>query len=137
MNILLEDLCIAARTLWGECRGGNYTGRRAVTHVFFNRLNTSWGQFARDDTLATACLRHVQFSVWNKGDPNFEKMHEVGWGDRDLLECLKIVLEVALGAEDITDGARHYHTKAVEPAWSKDRDPCFETEGHLFFNDVD
>ncbi len=139
--ILLAELDIAARTLWGEARGEDYLGRRAVAQVFFNRWKTTHGQFRRDDTLATACLRHVQFSVWNAGDPNFKKMFQVDYNDADLLMCLQIVLEVINedGKDDITNGARHYFAKsmAARPDWAVGHTPSYETAGHLFFNDVD
>ncbi len=139
--ILLSELDIAARTLWGEARGEDYIGRRAVANVFFNRWKTTHGQFRKDDTLATSCLRHVQFSVWNANDPNFKKMFEIDYNNADLLMCLQIVLEVINedGKGDITNGARHYYSKSMSspPSWAIGQEPSFETEGHLFFNDVD
>ena len=139
--ILLSELDIAARTLWGEARGEDYIGRRAVAHVLFNRWKTTYGQFRKDDTLATSCLRHAQFSVWNSGDPNFKKMFEIDYNNPDLLMCLQIILEVINedGKGDITDGARHYHAKSmfVPPNWAVGHTPSLETDGHLFFNDIE
>jgi N-acetylmuramoyl-L-alanine amidase len=137
MTLFTEsDFDIAARTLWGEARGEDRKGREAVAHVFFNRLKKQDGQFSRDDTLATTCLRHVQFSVWNQQDANFPKLFEVDYGNVDLRQCLAIVLEISCGVPDPTKGATHYHTRAVSPYWAQDHTPCYETEGHLFYNNV-
>ncbi len=139
--LLLSELDIAARTLWGEARGEDYIGRRAVAHVLFNRWKTTYGQFRKDDTLATSCLRHVQFSVWNSGDLNFKKMFEVNYNNIDLLMCLQIILEIINedGKGDTTEGAKHYYSKSMSspPNWAVGHAPSLETDGHLFFNDVD
>ncbi len=139
--ILLSELDIAARTLWGEARGEDDIGRRAVAYVFLNRWKTTHGQFRKDDTLATACLRHVQFSVWNAGDPNFKKMFQIDYNNVDLRVCLQILLEVINedGKGDFTDGARHYYSKSmhIAPDWAVGHTPSYETNGHIFFNDVD
>lgn len=135
-QLLLEDLFIAARTLWGEARGEDYSGRLAVAHVFLNRWRTSKGQFRKDDTLATTCLRHVQFTVWTKNDPNFSKMMSVDLNDYDFRACIVVILQAYDSDLDPTKGARHYHTRAVVPPWSVGHTPCYETEGHVFYNDV-
>lgn len=137
MNLLLSELDIAARTIRREATPDDYEDRRSIAHVFKNRLVSTAGQFARDDTLATVCLRHLQFSVWTPSDPNFNKLYEVDYRDRGLRDCLEILLTVLNGARDITDGATHYHTRAVAPSWSQGHVSCHQTAGHLFFNDVD
>ena len=137
MMLLLADLEIAARTVWGEGRGESWEGKIAIAFTLINRWREDRGQFARDDTLATACLRHVQFTAWNMGDPNFEKLHEVQWNDASLRECLKAVLH-ALDhpGDDPTAGARHYHAKSVKPSWIKGHRPSAEIGGHLFYNNI-
>ena len=77
MNMLWADIMLATTTVWGEARGEGATGKLAVACTLVNRWRTQTGQFRKDDTLATAALRHVQFSVWNQGDPNFTKLFQV------------------------------------------------------------
>lgn len=137
MNLLLSELDIAARTIRREAAPNDYDDRRSIAHVLKNRLTTTTGQFARDDTLATVCLRHLQFSVWNPGDPNFDKLYAVDYRDQDLRECLEALLTVFNGAKDITKGSLHYHTRAVSPSWSQGHTSCHQTPGHVFFNDID
>jgi spore germination cell wall hydrolase CwlJ-like protein len=134
--LLIEDVLIAARTVWGEARGEPYLGKLAVAHVLLNRWRVTTGQFARDDTLATACLRHRQFSAWNAGDPNFTKLFDAGLDDASFRASLRAVIE-ALDTPDMTHGARHYHTRAVTPAWASGHTPSYQTGNHLFYNDVE
>lgn len=134
--LILEDLTIAARTVWGEARGEDYQGQLAVAHVFINRWHTSKGQFRKDDTLATSCLRHAQFTAWTAGDPNFVKMMKVDFNDYHLRRCLIIVLEAIDAEFDPTKGALHYHTRDILPPWARGHVPCYETGRHLFYNDV-
>ena len=132
-----SDLDIAARTLYGEARGESYEGKLAVAHVLLNRWRTNDGQFRKDDTLATTCLRHFQFSAWTKGDPNFIHMQTIGPGEKPYRECMRAVLE-AMDSEDPTHGSRHYHTKAMGwPAtWGERKTPVYESGRHQFYNDV-
>jgi len=139
--LIPADLDIAERTIWAEARGDGPDGRRAVAHVFVNRWQSDTGQWARDDTLATVCLRHLQFSAWTVGDPNFQKLFRVTVMDEILRDCGIAIREVLNGVEDPTLGSRHYHTRQIEPPWiklghGKLRKPCFETDAHLFYNDI-
>lgn len=130
---MMEDLIIAARTLWGEARGESYEGKKAVAHVLLNRLKAGHG---RASTLAGVCLQPLQFSCWNGTDPNLPLLRRAGIEERTFRECLRAVLE-AMDEPDFTLGARWYHTRGVQPAWSRGITPCFTAGAHIFFNDVD
>ena len=142
MFLLLEDVLIASRTVYGEARGEPKNGKLAVAHVLINRWKRTDGQFAKDDTLATTCLRHLQFSIWNAGDPNFVKIHQVQI-DNDLFrECLRCVLE-AIDEPDFTSGSTHYHTIAKPmfasdwpPVWAQGHVPVLTLGAHAFYNDI-
>lgn len=133
--MIQSDLDILARTVWGEARGESYAGKKAVAHVIFNRVRSTTGQFAKDDTVATACLRHVQFSVWTIGDPNLPKMEAVGLEDQDFRECLRACLE-AVDEPDPTNGARHYHTESISPVWAEGHKPVLKLGAHLFYSGI-
>lgn len=133
--ILWADLEILARTVYGEARGESHEGKKAVAHVIVNRVQVEKGQFAKDDTIATACLRHVQFSAWNAEDPNFDVLQQAHLNDWHFRECLIAGLE-ALNEPDFTAGALHYHTLSVSPPWAKGHKPCFAAGVHVFYNDV-
>lgn len=130
------DLDILARTIFGEARGESHEGRKAVAHVIFNRVRTITGQFARDDTIASACLRHLQFSCWNADDPNLLVMQRAGLENITFRACMRAALE-AFDAPDQTKGARHYHATTVKPSWATGHKPSAIIGWHLFYNDID
>ncbi len=135
--LLPADIDIMARTIYGEGRGESHKARLAIGWVLINRWTSTTGQWARDDTLATACLRPWQFSAWNAGDPNMGKMMDVTINDQVFRECMIVALS-ALNTPDETFGARHYHTKVMgwPTAWGEEKTPCYEVGKHLFYNDV-
>lgn len=141
----LEDLLIAARTVFGEARGEPYEGKKAVAHVLLNRLRAGDSQGA--PTLAAVCLRPLQFSCWNRGDPNLSMLLAAGFDDSALRDSFRALLE-AFDETDPTKGATHYLTAAAyermqkSPApdaknWAKGVGPAAVIGGHLFFNNID
>jgi hypothetical protein len=107
-----------------------------------NRWRSTTGQWAKDDTLATACLRPWQFSAWNKDDPVFKRLQGVTWSSFTLRECLRAVCE-ALGKDpkDPTYGARHYMTVARRAqgwpsSWGEERMPVVQIGAHLFYKGI-
>ena len=137
-----SEIDILACTLWAEARGEGYMGMKAVAHVIINRVKSA--RFASDDTLASVCLRHVQFSCWNKNktdptksDPNFDKMFELDLSSGSFAEATRAALD-ALHEPDFTNGSLHYYSTTMPqpPVWAVGREPCFTLGKHVFFNDV-
>lgn len=138
MGLMLADLEIAARTVWMEARGEGYTSQVSCARVMVNRYQRSDGQWKKDHTLGAACLRWMQFSGWNPGDPNREKAMAQDWSSPSMVKALQAVCEALLMAEDDdpTRGATHYKTYAVSPAWAAGKTPCYRDGAHEFYNDV-
>ena len=140
----LSDLDIATCTIVGEAAGEPWKGKLAVAYVLVNRWRAKHGQFARDDTLATTCLRHLQFSVWTAKDPGFARLYEYGPRGRVYRECLRALLVAIDETEpDPTKGALHYHTVARPvwaeswpPQWASGHEPSATVAAHVFYNDV-
>ncbi|MCH7486229.1 MAG: cell wall hydrolase [Proteobacteria bacterium] len=129
-----EDRDILARTIFGEARGELYGGKVAVAQVIMNRVRAkTWF----GNGVVSVCLSPGQFSCWNAGDPNREKIEAATEDDDAFRECLDVA-ERVLGAEfpDITFGSRHYHTPGATPYWSRGKTPIIQIGGHLFFNNV-
>ncbi|WP_422366424.1 cell wall hydrolase [Pelagibius sp.] len=127
-----EDLDILARTIYGEARGEAWEGKIAVGHVIRNRAEK------RGTSPAREAQRPWQFSCWNENDPNRAKLLAVTKVSAAFRDCWAAAEAVLTGAEpDPTGGARHYHTPAVSPFWSRGKEPCAVIGGHLFFNDID
>ncbi len=140
----LSDLDIATCTIVGEAGGESWEGKLAVAYVLLNRWRTDKGQFARDDTLATTCLRHLQFSVWTAKDPGFSRLYEYGPKGKVYRECMRAMLTAIDEVEpDLTKGALHYHTvarpvwaKSWPPDWARGHEPTITVGAHVFYNDV-
>lgn len=142
--VLAADIEILGRTIYGEASGEIVEGKRAVGWALMNRWVIETGQFGKDDTLATACLRHAQFSAWNIGDPNFERLQLAPWHDPVLLEC------IAIGAQAVADslagrntrdpvfGSTHYHTTAMgfPSTWGEPKPATVVIGWHSFYNNV-
>lgn len=143
MLLLAADIDIGTRTIWGEARGADYHHQVLIAHALKNRWYRTDGQFARDDTLATTCLRHVQFSCWNADDPNFAKLFATGPADEQYRQCQRALLEALDAVADPTFGATHYHTlarpgyaKTWPPDWARGHTPSLVDGPHAFYNDV-
>lgn len=133
MTILLEDILIGGRTIFGEARGQPYEGMKAVGHVLINRWKFHTGD--RDHSLAAAALRWLQFSAWNENDPNREKMGSVDFNHPQFRLSIRAMLE-AVDELDYTLGAKHYHTSSISPQWAQGKTPCLVIGDHAFYNDV-
>ena len=135
----LNDLLTMAKTIYGEARGEPLEGRIAVGWVIRNRLESN--KWFGADTLADVCMRQSQFSCWNFGDPNYEKLESVTLDDPWYLECVYIAAGIMCGQmADPTVGATHYYAPGAvsrKPAWADGKEPCARFGGHLFFKDID
>lgn len=134
-----REVDVLARTIWGEARGDDGTGMHAVANVIMNRFakaqqsNAKGRQFGR--SVSEIVQKPFQFSAWNANDPNFAKMLAVTTDDAEFQVAIAIA-QLALEGQltDITGGADHYHTAAVNPFWSKGLEPVAVIRSHKFFN---
>ena len=134
MLYALDDILIAARTVYGEARGESFKGQKAVAHVIRNRAIA--GDDGPDHSMAAAALRFRQFSAWNRDNPNREKALKADVLDPGFRRALRAVLE-ALDEEDFTEGSRHYHARYVKPEWARGHNPVAEIGEHVFYNNVE
>lgn len=132
--LLPEDILIAGRTIYGEARGEPYLGQKAIAHVLVNRWKFKTGD--ADHTLAAAALRWLQFSAWNEGDPNRERLAHADFMDVQYRQACRAILE-AIDEPDFTSNARWYHTIESTPRWAQGKYPCYLVGKHLFYNDID
>ena len=134
IEVDFEDLDTMAKTMWGECRGCDTEGQIGVANVINNRVNARrwYGKTHKE-----VCLKEWQFSCWNEGDPNKEKMEQLSRTDPIYIKMLGIGFLVMSGKiKDNTQNSTHYHTKAVKPKWSYNVQPVCEYGEHLFYNNV-
>lgn len=123
--------------MWGEARGEGAPGMRAVAWVILNRHKQpkKYGK-----TIAGVCLKDYAFSCWNadRNDSNREQMADLSEDDVHFLQAKGIWDSIVPAlSQDITQGATHYKTKAVNPMWAKDKMPCVVIGNHQFYNNID
>lgn len=141
----LNDRQVLGLTLYGEARGCDDAGRRAVASVIGNRLKTGrWGK-----TYRSVCLWPMQFSCWQPigGAANYAVVMAQA---RNLLGPTPAVLPASLRAciaiadlaiagklEDSTAGATNYLTEILyanhPPTWALRMHQTVRIGGHLFF----
>lgn len=122
---------VIARTLWAEARGEGRTGMLAVACVIQNRARHPrwWG-----GTPVSVCLKPYQFSCWLPDDPNRQKLLAVTQTDSAFQAALSIADALLAGRlTDVTNGADHYHSVGVAPAWSDGKTPVATIGNHRFF----
>jgi hypothetical protein len=135
-DIDVVDAYWMALTMWGEARNQGVEGMRAVGHVIHNRWVARRNGAYVTDTVSAAW----QFSCWNQGDPNraamlnIEALPKHGEDYRLWLVAKRVAGEILSGrSADPTGGALFYHTKAVQPAWSRGVASVTQIGSHLFF----
>lgn len=136
IHLKLSDTEIFARTLYGEARGETYrfglNSLKAIAHVICNRVRakTWYGQSIKD-----VCLKPLQFSCWNKNDPNFEILSQQYIADLVYKICMHIVIDFMKDQpDDFTHGANHYHHINCHPQWAKNKTPVFTIGHHIFYS---
>lgn len=133
IDILPADLDILARTVWGEARGEPYDGQIAVAQVVLHRVAS---QHRRETTIAGAATEPYQFSCWLPSDPNRVQLMTITLGDRTFRVAYRAAIE-AVDAADLVEGATHYHTHEVLPAWARGREPVAIIGRHRFYAGID
>ncbi len=134
-----NDIDILARTIYGEARGENYLGKKAVASVIINRYKRK--TWFSGETIAATCQFAVegskfhQFSCWNTWDKNYKIIKSVAPAD------MKEEVEIATGyvdgtLRDVVAGCCHYHVKGANPKWARGCVPDFEIGNHLFYSKV-
>lgn len=143
MSNMLQDIDILARTIYGEARGEGVEGMEAVACVVMNRYKShKWftGYELKDGkknpSISATCLKRLQFSCWNKNDPNFSKIQQIDVCSTIFLKCLQIAQRAVSGKlTDFTNGAVYYHAKNIKPKWALHKSPCYTVKNHLFYRE--
>lgn len=119
-----------AQALYFEARGESVRGMFAVAEVILNRVDSS----AYPDSVCgvinqgTGRLYACQFTYTCDGTP--ERISE----PRAYARVGKVAKVLMDGApRTLTDGATHYHTRAVSPNWSRKFPRTASIGSHLFY----
>lgn len=130
-----EELLVMAKTIYGEARGEDREGQRAVGHVILNRFKLR-PKYGAD--LAGVCLKKDAFEAWSEDNPNLGRMRNVGLSNSHVLRVCMISALEALSEYDFTQGSTYYHAKDIEqvPKWAFGHAPIYSHGNHLFYNDI-
>lgn len=137
-----DDMLAMALTMWGEARNQGKDGMRAVGHVIKNRAESNHPKMFGTGIEGVA-MSPMQFSAWNKGDPNRNRMLNIADlkpgqpGYDEWVEAQSIAKNILSGRDsDPTNGSLYYHTTAVNPAWARNIDPVVKIGDHVFYNEI-
>ena len=129
-----QNTTILAKTIYGEARGeyknSGVNSLIAIGNVVMNRSLKS------GKAIAEECLKNKQFSCWNKNDPNYKLLQNIGIGDKIYQICLDVASGIVnLEQEDITNGADHYYSRIMKapPYWALEKNPTIVIGNHIFF----
>lgn len=129
-----EEEGLFARALYGEIRG-NYSIllKQAIANVAINRVNDKKNRWPKN--IEGVLLQKNQYSVFNKKDPNYEKVINPHKDDPQAWRNLTNNLDTIIYSSDPTKGANHYHTDAVSPRWARRQKPLiiFKEGGKNFY----
>ena len=124
------ELTLLALLVWAEARGEPEDGKRAVAHVVLNRFRKqSW----MGGTVRDVILKPWQFSCFNSGDPNREKMMGVAGG---VLwdQCARAAIGAYLGtSDDPVRRATHYCRHDCHPKWRNELTFVVKIGNHVFY----
>ncbi|KAJ54217.1 hypothetical protein ACMU_03785 [Actibacterium mucosum KCTC 23349] len=105
-----------AEALYFEARGESVKGQFAVAEVIMNRVSSSAFPSTVCGVVNQGTGRKYQCQFTYTCDGHDEKIHEPEAFAR-VGKIAKLMLDGA--ARPLTDGATHYHTRAVSPRWAR------------------
>jgi N-acetylmuramoyl-L-alanine amidase len=130
-----EDLDCLAKTIYGEARGERFIGQIAVAWVVRNRVAARRPWYGSG--IIGVCTKPLQFSCWNRFDPNRKLLDELKPDNPRYLKARDAALHVLNGeVEDPTDGATHYlalgSLKKI-PSWVAYMKQTVKLGAHTFY----
>ena len=116
MARLVSDEAWATLTVWMEARGEPQEGRVAVAEVIRNRTQR---KYQSDGTVASTCLRPLQFSSWNTLDPNRIRAAQIDDADAVVALCRAAWQTAEAGSQTVPAAVLYYNPEGVshEPPW--------------------
>lgn len=114
-----QEINCLAEMIYHEARGEGIQGQRAVAEVILNRAK-------RPDYPSNLCSVVSQPGQFAKKSPIRERSA--------MARATSVAQEVVSGkVPAVTSGATHFHTPAVNPAWSRKFERTARIERHIFY----
>ena len=125
----------SARVAWGEARGEAEGGMQAVLNVMVNRKKDP----GFPASLSAVARQPCQFSAYNDGDPNRQKLKAVDEDNPEYQKALRLATWAQVGLlPDITGGATYFHSDQIErPAYLSGAEVSAVIGNHIFYTGVE
>lgn len=134
-----KEIDLLTRVIWGEARSEKSQYQSAIVHTIINRAEHPKKRYGA--TFSEILVRPYAYSCMNPDDPNYSKLLSLSKDSKEYKKIREVVLNTLLsrmaGGGDPTDGATHYHTKAVNPKWNQAATSMFTMGSHKFWVGVD
>ncbi len=111
---------LLARMIFGEARGCDLEEKIAVGYTAINRAHD--GKRWNGENVKDAILKPMQYSCFNKNDPNRGKlMDPLSFEPEEFENCLEVSRNILSGMyPDSSKGATHYfNPRAANPSWKR------------------
>ena len=125
-----EDWKCLAEALYFEARGESVKGQFAVAEVILNRVKTSRFPDTLCGVIKQGTGKKYQCQFTYTCDGLKEVIREKKAYER-VAKVARLAIDGAV--TDLTDGATHYHTKAVRPSWSRVYKETARIGVHIFY----
>ncbi|KUJ85664.1 hydrolase [Ruegeria marisrubri] len=125
-----EDWKCLAEALYFEARGESVKGQFAVAEVILNRVATSRFPDTLCGVIKQGTGKKYQCQFTYTCDGLKEVIREKKAYER-VAKVARLAIDGAV--TDLTDGATHYHTKAVRPSWSRVYKETARIGVHIFY----
>lgn len=119
-----------AEALYFEARGESVRGQFAVAEVILNRVESSRFPDTLCGVIKQGTGKKYQCQFTYTCDGRKEVIRE-----KKAYERVSKVARAAIDgvSEELTEGATHYHTKAVNPSWSRAYKETARIGVHIFY----
>ena len=125
---ILEPFCLAIAIYW-EARGEPIVGQFAVGQVILNRVKSKeW-----PNNICEVVTQRKQFSFYNDGKGDIPKDQKAWNRAKVVAQRLLTKSEMHQPLPDVTKGSNHYHSKKVDPFWSKNKKEKVVINNHIFY----
>ena len=134
--VLTTALLCLALNVYHEGRGEPTAGQAAIALTTMNRAEHDSGK------VCNVVMAKKQFSWTNqlvtRRKDGWEIQHAAMPRDEKAWRKARVIATLALKGKlgDFTRGATHYHTKSVNPAWSRKMPRTFAYGNHVFYRDA-
>jgi len=138
VDMVLETLVCLATAIYFEARGEPFAGQLAVANTIMNRVEDE--RFP--DTVCDVVTQGPTYS-WTE---DFPVRHKCQFSfycdgrsdeptDAHAYEVAELIAKAVLEhrANDVSEGATHYHATYVNPSWSETKEQTVRINNHIFY----